>query len=405
MDFGLASESKARNSHARSPSDARQDGVKNVFPDSEALKCTSNHLVRGHKSLDHFSRELFSRTAQDELLNSMNKQYERLVRCRARCTALRSQSGAARKHWQRLLSQYHQITSAYETALDPYKSVSASSPQQQDVVVLRGYLIEIGKVLEGQSFKIRIIRGDLHEAQIALEHCELEFMELARLSNSQSNPQSTSSTSAYTHTTHTTQPDRRPSWQTSGSSMPDPLALREEYFKWAADVNMYGEQLADHNYEYWTSLADRERRQDQEEVLSLADEDFEADAQKRRDFITRALDEAIDNADRLKAECEELGIDLNPQRRNIWDLEDEALSDEDIKARAEYRKAFDAALTIVPPEAFENAELVLATPSDHGSEQLDFLAPSERTGSWVETLSQEQYLDEAIDEPKPLDHG
>jgi hypothetical protein len=187
--------------------------------------------------------------------------------------------------------------------------------------------------------------------------------------------------------------------------MPDPLALREEYFKWAADVNMYGEQLADHNYEYWTSLADRERRQDQEEVLSLADEDFEADAQKRRDFITRALDEAIDNADRLKAECEELGIDLNPQRRNIWDLEDEALSDEDIKARAEYRKAFDAALTIVPPEAFENAELVLATPSDHGSEQLDFLAPSERTGSWVETLSQEQYLDEAIDEPKPLDHG
>jgi hypothetical protein len=103
--------------------------------------------------------------------------------------------------------------------------------------------------------------------------------------------------------------------------MPGPLELREKYFEWAADVNIYGEQLADQNHEYRTSLADRERRRDQEEVLSVADEDFEADAQKRRDVITRALNEAINEAD-----CKELGIDINPQRRNIWDLEDEELS-------------------------------------------------------------------------------
>jgi sugar diacid utilization regulator len=162
------------------------------------------------------------------------------------------------------------------------------------------------------------------------------------------------------------------------------------------------EQLADHNYEYWTSFADRERRQNQEEVLSVADEDFKADAQKRRDVIMRDLNEAIDNADRLKAECEPLGIDINHQRRNIWDLEDEELREAEIKARAEYREAFDAALAIVPLGAFENAELVLATPSDHGSEQLNLFASSERTESWVKTLAQEQYHNKEIDEGKGL---
>jgi hypothetical protein len=81
-------------------------------------------------------------------------------------------------------------------------------------------------------------------------------------------------------------------------------------------------------------------------------------------------------------------------------LEDKALSDADIKAKAEYREAFKAALAIVPPEAFKNAELVLATPSDHGSEEPDFPAPSERTEIWVDSISQEQYRDEGVDEPK-----
>jgi hypothetical protein len=139
--------------------------------------------------------------------------------------------------------------------------------------------------------------------------------------------------------------------------------------------------------------------------VNLDDGNFRSDAQRRRDGIVLALNKAIDNADRLKAKCERAGIDHNTRIRNMWNLEDEALSDADIKAKAEYHKAFKAALAIVPPEAFNNAELVLATPSDHGSEKPDFSGPSERTEIWVDAISQEQYRDEGIDEPKASGHA
>jgi hypothetical protein len=86
-------------------------------------------------------------------------------------------------------------------------------------------------------------------------------------------------------------------------------------------------------------------------------------------------------------------------------LKDEELSDLEIKAKAEYRKAFDAALEDIPLEAFENAELVLASPSDHGGEQQEFPAPNERTERWVKTSSQQRYHNKEIDERKSLNHG
>jgi hypothetical protein len=86
--------------------------------------------------------------------------------------------------------------------------------------------------------------------------------------------------------------------------------VRENYFEWAKKVAVYGEQLADHNYDYWDSRAWRELRKDQGETLSTTDEDFEAEAQRRRDVIVKCLDEAIDKADQLKADCESRGIDL-----------------------------------------------------------------------------------------------
>jgi len=117
------------------------------------------------------------------------------------------------------------------------------------------------------------------------------------------------------------------------------------------------------------------------------------------------LDEAIVNADRLKAECESLDIDLNPERRNIWDLEDAALSVAEIEARDEYRRAFDATVTLVPSEALRHAELVPASPSEHGSEPLDYSAPNERVDSWVEALSPDLDANEQADDPTTPVHA
>jgi hypothetical protein len=346
----------------------------------------------------------------------MNEQYQRLAESRARCTALESQSEAARQHWGQLLKQYHQSQLRYEIAIDPYNRDATSSGQISDMSTLRHRLINSGRDLEAHSTRVRAIERDYREARATFD---LEFARLVVPSNYQtrptapSNPQSIASNSAYTYTTYATQLDRRPSWPTPASSLPDPMhnpaadleTLREDYFKWAANVNIYGEQLAEHKYDYLTTRADRERRQDQDEILLIKDEDFEADANRRREAITKALDEAIDNADRLKAECESLGIDLNPERRNIWDLEDAALSGAETEARDEYRKAFESALTLVPPEAFENAELVLASPSEHGSEPLDYSAPSERIESWVEALSPDSDANEQAEKPTTPIHA
>ncbi|KAM0708460.1 hypothetical protein Q7P35_005112 [Cladosporium inversicolor] len=385
----------------------RQDGTGYRFPGSKAHDSNLNTFIRGRKSLDRSPEQpVGQQIAQYERHNSMNGQYETLVASRARCTALESQSEAARKHWDQLLKQYHQSQLRYEVAVDPYSHDPNDHPP--DMPTLRDRLMNSGRDLEGHSTRVRAIERDYQEARTTFD---LEFARLIIPSDPQPrstvpsnprsawispyNPHSIASNSAYTHTTYATQPDRRPSWPTPASSILDPMhnaapdleTLREDYFKWAADVNIYGEQLAEHNYDYLTARTDRERRQDQDEILLITDEEFDADANRRRDVITKALDEAIDNADRLKAECESLGIDLNPERRNIWDLEDVALSEAETEAREEYRKAFEAAIKLVPQEAFENAELVLASPSEHGSETLDYSAPSERTESWLEALS------------------
>lgn len=408
MDHGLRPELEARNSHRRSRSDMmRQDDTRYRFPGSKAHDSNLNTFIRGRKSLNRFPEQsVGQQIAQYERDNSMNGQYETLVASRARCTALESQSDAARKHWDQLLKQYHQSQLRYEVAVDPYSHDPNDHPP--DMPKLRDRLMNSGRDLEAHSTRVRAIERDYQKARTMFD---LEFARLVIPSNPQPrstvpsdprsawiappNSHSIASNSAYTHTTYATQPDRRPSWPTPASSILDPMhnaapdleTLREDYFKWAADVNIYGEQLAEHNYDYLTARADRERHQDQDEILLVTDEEFDADANRRRDVITKALDEAIDNADRLKAECESLGIDLNPERRNIWDLEDVALSEAETEARDEYRKTFEAAIKLVPQEAFENAELVFASSSEHGSETLDYSAPSERTESWLEALS------------------
>lgn len=418
MDQRLPPQLEARDDHSQSRSDMmRQDDTRCHFPVFQAHRSNHNSFIRGRKSLDRFTAQpVGQQTAQYEHHNPMNGQYGNLAASRARYTTLESQSDAARKDWEHLLKQYHQHQLHYEVAIDPYSHDSDSSNHLLGVSALRDRLVNSGRDLEAHSTKVKAIEREYQQARTTFD---LEFARLIVPSNARSgliatsNSQSIASNSEYTHTTNTTQPDRRLSCPTPASSMPDPTnnpesnfeTLREDYFKWAADVNMYGEQLAEHNYDYWATRTDRERRQDQDEILLVTDEEFEANANRRRNVITMALDEAIVNADRLKAECESLDIDLNPERRNIWDLEDAALSEAEIEARDEYRRAFDATVTLVPSEALRHAELVPASPSEHGSEPLDYSAPNERVDSWVEALSPDLDANEQADDPTTPVHA
>lgn len=77
-------------------------------------------------------------------------------------------------------------------------------------------------------------------------------------------------------------------------------SLRDAYWRKAADVNAFGEQLAEHNYDYWTTLADRDRRLDQGEKLSIPDEEFQAEAARARTIISQALEKS--NSRRQRAQ-------------------------------------------------------------------------------------------------------
>jgi hypothetical protein len=108
-------------------------------------------------------------------------------------------------------------------------------------------------------------------------------------------------------------------------------------------------------------VAGREYREDQDEVLSISDEEFERRYYEGRTSITQQLDNAIKDADRLYAECGKQGIDVEANRLARRDDQDASNNE------AGYQKFFEASLDLNPVEAFQNVEVFRgATP---GSDQ------------------------------------
>jgi hypothetical protein len=142
------------------------------------------------------------------------------------------------------------------------------------------------------------------------------------------------------------------------------LALLGEYFQVAAEVQILGERLADHNYEYWDAVAGREYLEDQDEVLSIPNEVFEKGYHEERTSITQQLDNAIKEADRLYAECGKQGIDVEANRMARRDDQDASNNE------AEYQQIFEASLDVIPEEAFKNAEVFRG--ANPGSDQKDW---------------------------------
>lgn len=350
-------------------------------------------LRHRHRSMGSLSQSAFARTMPHNGVSTI-EQFQHLEAARAQRTTLQYEFQAAKKRWKQTNKAYRKARSLYEkVALNPFSETTSDRPDH-DIAAIRSRLNRLQTDLESQCSNIRSIRQDLQTARTSVERGEQDFMELLGTQSQHPEPQGVADTLHLIHNRRQSVDPVQGSYYYAPPLFPDDESLRDAYFSRAADVNIYGEQLVDFNYDHWTTLADRERRLDQEETLSVPDDEFQADAERRRELITQALDEAIKDADELKAKCEAAGLDLNPHRRNIWDLDDTALSQAEMEHRTEYRKTFEAALARVPPEAFENAELVLVTPSDNASEPDVFIEPSRRVKSWVDSVPSRDEGDE-----------
>jgi hypothetical protein len=142
-------------------------------------------------------------------------------------------------------------------------------------------------------------------------------------------------------------------------------ALLEEYFQVAAEVQILGKRLADHNYEYWDAVAGREYREDQDEVLSIPDEDFEKGYHEERTSITQRLGGAIKEADRSYAECENQGTDVEANRMARRHDQDGSNNE------AKHQQISGASLDLIPVEAFKSAEIVRGTTPESDQETGD----------------------------------
>jgi hypothetical protein len=153
-------------------------------------------------------------------------------------------------------------------------------------------------------------------------------------------------------------------------------SLLEKYLQAAAEVQILGERLAEHSYEYWDAVAGREYREDQDEVLSIPDEEFERANHEERTSITQRLDNAVKETGRLYAECGMQGIDVEANRMAKRD---------DLDA-AEYQQVFAASLDLIPVEAFMNAEVVRGATPESDQETCDLSKANAVVSSWVQSI-------------------
>lgn len=392
MDVKDSSQERLKRCLVGCQSDTRQDSAEHDHPGLEAPLVAVKHLslVLRHRSVSLGSlvqNQSGSHTPPEDHYILVSEQYENLKACRANRTALRSEFQAAKELFQRSRKRYNKARAAYETAIDPFAENSKSSSSAQDMVNIRSRLTKAEADLESQGTQVRSIKTNLQAARASMERAERDFMDLAHREAQQFKHQNVIRTGKQASDTRSVRPASSLAMAFSRSEQ---NALQGAYFRKAGDLNNLGEQLAEHNYDYWIAIAERDRRQDQDEVLTVPDEEFEADALKRREAITNALNKAIQEADELKMQCETANIDLDPHRRNIWDVEETALSETELKHQAEYRQTFEAVLATVPPEAFQNAEVLRADASDDASEHADSPRSIERRiGSWVEDLDLE----------------
>jgi hypothetical protein len=289
-----------------------------------------------------------------------------------------------KQHWQQLRKAYRKSGKQYENAVDPFGVQPDAVSATQTIAELRERFINDRSLLESYAADVRRIQRKLQAAQTSRSRCELVFMQSARQwIRTPVNSALTESTVPF----DSAQTLPRPIVPTF-TSPPEVDFLLERYHSRLAAVSSLGERLADHNYEYWNEVARRELLRDHEEALSVGDDDFEDTSEREKNDILQELGQAMEEADRLKADCISAGAsvqDLEPAgstftySHNLTDIG--------------YDDSLQAALARVPAEAFQDVENVRGDLSENESAHSEPGTASQRVFSWVDDLSLDQDAD------------
>jgi hypothetical protein len=323
----------------------------------------------------------------DAVISQLSEKLEAIETSRDSKKRLRAELKTAIRHLKALRKAYHRSRASYDDAVDPLGSIKdTASPVQigSRIATLREKSDRDREALEAHSGHVRSIQDAIRTTQRALDRSQLEFEAIA-LQRPPREDSSPTTTDVQTHTTNA-----QPSHHTPASSAQGDQPLLDKYLERAADVGIFGERLAECNYEYWSAVAQREMRQDRDETLSVPDEDFEKYWQTEKEVITRDLDCAIHDADELLAMCQREGLVAESEGQDQWGDEFVQPGVLDGEHQLYHSSSFEATVTKLPQALFDDAEVVRADPSDDESVLQEKPKIAESVGTWMDGVQAEK---------------
>ena len=323
----------------------------------------------------------------DAVISRLNEKLEAIEASRASKKSLRAELKTANRRLKALRKAYHRSRASYDDAVDPSGSLKDSATPAQiasKIAILRETSDRDRQALEAHSSHVRSIQDAIRTTQRALNRSQAEFEAIA-LQRPLRDETPRANTDVQTDATNAP-----PSQHTQASSAQEDQPLLDEYLKRAADVGIFGERLAECNYEYWTAVSQREMRQDRDETLSISDEDFERYWQTEKEVITRDLDSAIHDADKLLVMCQREGLIAETEGQDERDddfVQPDVLGDEH---QLNPSPPFEDTFTKIPQALFDDAEVVRADPSDDESVLQEEAKIVESVDTWMADFQAEK---------------
>ncbi|OQN98509.1 hypothetical protein B0A48_15770 [Cryoendolithus antarcticus] len=226
---------------------------------------------------------------------------------RADVDLLRAQVRVSWERHYRYDTYYRESSRAYETTMQ-YAAIQVPFANKHQHV-LRSRLDNDRTRFETQFLEASGLQRQLAELEIRLNRVITRFMDAAShlseltLANESSNDD----------TTRAFEVPPSPGSNTSSLTRLDPVLA--EYYDRAGDVSIMAERLWDLQEQHYHELASRGLREDQAEVLSVADVDFEATYEREHRILKAELDIAAGEVDALRVRCEQAGLDLTAGHR------------------------------------------------------------------------------------------